>query len=112
MVLMGRSYWVLLCATALLACGNISSGAVSEAPPSEGEMLYNTNCAMCHGRQGDLGMSGAKDLVSSILPYDEVVAIVTHGKNGMMPYGGTLSKKQIEAVSDHVLTLRSDTTTR
>ena len=70
-------------------------------------MVYNTNCTMCHGRKGDLGMSGAKDLAASTLSREEVIALVTDGKGAMMPYGKTLSKKQIEAVADHVLTLRA-----
>jgi len=91
----------------LLACGNGLSGSADTPPPTEGEMVYNTNCAMCHGRKGDLGMNGAKDLVSSILSREEVIALVTNGKGAMMPYGKSLSAKQIEAVADHVRTLRA-----
>ncbi len=68
--------------------------------------MFNANCAMCHGRKGDLGMSGAKNLVTSILERKEVIAMITNGKGAMMPYGTTLTKEQIEAVTDHVLTLR------
>ena len=96
-----------LLATFLLACGSASTGEASAPPPTEGEMVYNTNCTMCHGRKGDLGMSGAKDLAASTLSREEVIALVTDGKGAMMPYGKTLSKKQIEAVADHVLTLRA-----
>ena len=96
-----------LLATILLACGSASTGEATAPPPTEGEMVYNTNCAMCHGRKGDLGMSGAKNLVVSTLTHEDVIALVTNGKGAMMPYGTTLSKKQIEAVADHVLTLRS-----
>ncbi len=91
----------------LLACCSATMEDADAPPPTEGEMVYNTNCAMCHGRKGDLGMSGAKNLVASLLSRDEVTAIVINGKGGMMPYGTTLTKKQIEAVTDHVLTLRA-----
>jgi cytochrome c6 len=84
----------------ILACGNASSGEADAPPPTEGEMVYNTNCATCHGRSGDLGMSGAKNLATSTIPRQEVTAIVTNGKAGMMPYGKSLSKKQLEAVVD------------
>ncbi len=91
----------------LLACGSTAVDGTEAPPPGEGEMVFNTTCATCHGRKGDLGMGGAKDLVTSILKRDEVIAIVTNGKGAMMPYGTTLSKKQIEVVVDHVLTLRA-----
>ncbi len=95
----------------LLACGNAISGNADTPPPTEGEMVYNTNCALCHGRKGDLGMNGAKDLVSSILSREEVIAVITNGKGAMMPYGKSLSAKQIEAVTDHVQTLRAKSDT-
>jgi mono/diheme cytochrome c family protein len=107
MVLMRRCLLFMSTAAALLACGNASVGDAEAPPPTEGEMVFNTNCAMCHGRKGDLGISGAKDLVASTLSRDSVIAMVTNGKGAMMPYGKTLSKKQIEAVADHVLTLRT-----
>lgn len=107
MVLSRRHLPFIAAAAMLLACGSTSLDDADAAPPSEGEMVFNTNCAMCHGRKGDLGMSGAKNLVTSTLKRDEVIAMVTNGKGAMMPYGKTLSKKQIEAVADHVLTLRA-----
>ena len=96
----------ILAATILLACGNASSGVAGGPPPSEGELVYNTNCAMCHGRKGDLGLSGAKNLVMSVLSREEVITMVTNGKGAMMPYGTTLTKEQIAAVAEHVLSLR------
>ena len=61
-----------LLATILLACGSASTGEATGPPPPEGEMVYNTSCAMCHGRKGDLGMSRAKNLVVSTLTHDSV----------------------------------------
>lgn len=97
----------LAAASVLLACGNTALDDAEEAPPTEGEMVFNSNCAMCHGRKGDLGMSGAKNLVVSTLSRAEIITMVTNGKGAMMPYGKILSKKQIQAVADHVLTLRA-----
>ncbi len=106
MALMARYFCWMILLVALLACGNTSTSGIDAPPPTEGEMVFNTNCAMCHGRKGDLGMNGAKDLSVSTLSRDEAIALVTNGKGTMMPYGKTLSKKEIEAVVDHVLTLR------
>lgn len=107
MVLMRHTLLSMIITAALLACGSASMEDADAPPPTEGEMVFNTNCAMCHGRKGDLGMSGAKNLVTSALSRDEVIAMVTNGKGTMMPYGKMLTKKQIEAVADHVLTLRT-----
>jgi len=74
---------------------------------SIGESLFNANCALCHGRKGDLGMSGAKDLTKSVMAREEMIAIVTKGRNGMMPYEKTLKPEEIEAVVDHARTLRT-----
>lgn len=107
MVLTGRTPLLLLAALPIIACGTAASGNADAPPPTEGEMVFNANCAMCHGRKGDLGLSGAKNLTVSLLSRDEVVAVVTNGKGAMMPYGKTLTEKQILAVAEHVLTLRS-----
>ena len=51
-------------------------------------------------------MNGAKDLGLSSLTRVEMIAMVTNGKGAMMPYKNVLTPKQIEAVVDHVRTLR------
>lgn len=101
----------LLIATALLASlscgqGSPSTTGAMEAAPSKGEELFNANCALCHGRKGDLGMNGAKDLTVTRLTRAEMITMVSNGKGAMMPYKNVLTPKQIEAVVDHVRTLR------
>lgn len=102
----------LLLATALLAsvsCGSTAGPAPETAATNtdgKGAELFNTNCALCHGRKGDLGMNGAKDLGLSTLTRAEMITLVTNGKGAMMPYKNVLTSKQIEAVVDHVRTLR------
>ena len=102
----------LFFATALLAsvsCGSTAGPApetVAMSADSKGAELFNTNCALCHGRKGDLGMNGAKDLGLSTLTRAEMITLVTNGKGAMMPYKNVLTSKQIEAVVDHVRTLR------
>lgn len=96
---------VLVGVAVLLACGGAPNGT-ADAPPSQGEMLYNTHCATCHGRSGDLGMNGAKDLTRSTLARAEAIAVITNGRAGMMPYADRLSEQEIDAVADHVITLR------
>lgn len=101
----------LIAATVALACGDADATGAAAPPPADGQAVYNARCAMCHGRKGDLGLSGAKDLTMSALSRPEAIAIVTAGKGAMMPYGEQLSKKEIEAVVDHVISLRATTPT-
>lgn len=95
-------------AMGLLACG---SGRATEqggtmADGSPGRSVYNMNCSLCHGRDGTLGLNGAKDLGRSTLSRSGVAALVRSGKGAMMPYKDVLSAKELEAVVDYVLTLR------
>jgi cytochrome c6 len=90
--------------------------AACTAPPDEeaqepamtpGALLFLDQCAVCHGRQGDLGLSGAKDLRGSSLGRDEMAAVISQGKGAMAGFGAKLSAQQIGQVADHVLSLRT-----
>ncbi|MES2565925.1 MAG: cytochrome c [Bacteroidota bacterium] len=69
-----------------------------------GKQIFEEKCTLCHGDDGKLGMSGAKDLSITQLDHAGIVTIVTEGKNTMASYKGTLSPEQIEAVSDYIET--------
>lgn len=76
------------------------------AAQSEGQKLYDTNCAKCHGPDGSgnttVGKAvGAKDLRAAEakkLTDAEIAAQIEQGKNNMPPFGGTLNKAQIESL--------------
>ena len=92
-----------------LACGDGQASvpaATEGGAVSKGEELFNTNCVLCHGRAGDLGMGGAKDLTTSVLTREQMITMVANGKGAMMPYKNVLTAKQIEAVVDHARKLR------
>jgi cytochrome c6 len=91
----------------LLACGGstASDGMASDAERKPGEQVFNTNCSLCHGRDGKLGLNGAMDLTASTLTKAEMLAVVTNGRNAMMPYKNVLSAKEIDAVVEHVRSL-------
>lgn len=90
----------------ILACGNTTSTEDTMATDkSPGQSVFNMNCSLCHGRDGKLGLNGAKDLTASTLTKAEMVAIVRSGKGAMMPYKDVLTAKEIEAVVEHVRTL-------
>ena len=78
----------------------------SAAAQSDGQKLYDTNCAKCHGADGSgsttVGKAvGAKDLradEAKKLTDAQIAAQIEQGKNNMPPFGGTLSKAQIQSL--------------
>lgn len=69
-----------------------------------GKEIFIDKCALCHGDNGKLGMSGAKDLSVTQLPHAGIVEIVTNGKNTMAAYKDALTAEQIEAVASYIET--------
>lgn len=91
--------------TATLAAGSASLAA------EDGKGLYETKCAMCHGKDGVAKPAGrgsrnfndpAYQAAASV---DEIVKITSEGKGKMPPYRSTLKPDQIHAVAAHVKTL-------
>lgn len=73
----------------------------------DGKKLFFRNCSTCHGTDGTLGFSGAKDLSVSTLKDDEIIEMIINGKNGMMPYKTILkTDEERRVVKDFVKTLR------
>lgn len=107
MVLMNNLLLPALCSLlVLMACGATGGDEHRPVPPKKGETVFNSQCALCHGRTGTLGLSGAKDLTKTTLTRDEMIATVTNGKGGMMAYAKVLSVKEIGDVVDYARTLR------
>ena len=78
-----------------------------ETPEVAGENLFIMHCAACHGDDGKLGASGAKDLTASRLDDAALTKIITEGKNGMPPMKELLgNNKNIQLVINHVKKLR------
>jgi mono/diheme cytochrome c family protein len=78
----------------------------SAAAQSDGQKLFDTNCAKCHGPDGSgntvVGKAvGAKDLGSAEakkLTDAEIRTQIDQGKGNMPPFGGTLNKAQIDSL--------------
>lgn len=73
---------------------------------SDGQKLFDTNCAKCHGPDGTgntvVGKAvGAKDLGSpeaKKLTDADIHTQIDQGKGNMPPFGGTLNKAQIDSL--------------
>lgn len=69
-----------------------------------GASLYLQHCAICHGENGKLGASGAKDLTISTLDSAEIVQLIKNGKNAMPKMKDLLeTEENIGLVTTHVL---------
>jgi mono/diheme cytochrome c family protein len=75
------------------------------APNAEaGEEVFAENCSTCHGATGH-GGNGGPDLRTMPLAKEQAGAEkqVTNGGGGMPPFGGSLSKEEIENVAAYVV---------
>lgn len=73
----------------------------------DGKKKYKTFCTACHGMDGKLAISGAKDLSKSTTTLEERVAQVYHGKGLMTPFKGVLKDPEIVAVAEYLGKLRN-----
>lgn len=108
MVLKGIAFFSIV--FFLFSCsGNNSNDAAlpPETPQEKGASLFIMHCASCHGEDGKLGASGAKDLTMSKLSDQEIETILVNGKNAMPPMSVLLENKEnLNLVIKHVKSLR------
>jgi mono/diheme cytochrome c family protein len=91
------------------ACQESEDKAVQaqETPQEKAASLYTMHCAQCHGEDGKLGASGAKDLSVSKLTDPQIRQIIKSGKNAMPPMGALLeTQENIDLVIKHIKELR------
>ncbi len=69
-----------------------------------GKEIFEEKCSLCHGNDGKLGLSGAKNLAITTLNHQGIIEIITNGKNAMASYKNTLSAEQIESVTSYIET--------
>ena len=105
-----RIYFFSIILIGLVSCSNNDSKAdvlPPETPEEKGASLFIVHCAACHGEDGKLGASGAKDLTASKLNDQEIENIISNGKNAMPPMKVLLENKEnINLVIEHVKSLR------
>ena len=99
------------CLLLLVSCSssgdNVKPGP-TDTPEVVGENLFIMHCAVCHGDDGKLGASGAKDLSSSTLNDAAILKILKEGKNAMPPMNDLLvNNENIQLVLAHTKKLRN-----
>ena len=70
-----------------------------------GKEIFEKTCATsCHGTDGKLGGSGAKNLAVTQLDNKAIIDIISQGKTPMPSYKDALTAEQIEAVASYIET--------
>ena len=72
-----------------------------------GKALFLSQCALCHGESGNMKLSGAKDLTLTKMKEQDIIDIITNGKNSMPKYGKNYSQEEIKAIVAFVVSLKS-----
>lgn len=104
-----RLIYIYLVACLLGCTANTQTNSVQSSVkvPVDGAKLFLNNCASCHGVDGKLGMSGAKDLSKTWMNEKQVAKIITYGKGTMPAFKELLGgENEISAVVAHVRTFK------
>jgi mono/diheme cytochrome c family protein len=80
--------------------------AHSENSINSGKVLFEQNCAKCHGLDGTKGKFGAKNLQKSTLSNEQYLRIIQNGKGIMPSWEKKLSAEQITAILSYIKTLK------
>lgn len=103
---------LILAAYGLSEMGRAKSGKVTvdtttvgNDPLEVGKKVYTDACISCHGSDGKLGMSGAKNLSATVLSADEQKALILNGKNAMPAYKN-LTEEQVSGVIQYIATFK------
>ncbi len=83
------------------------------ASASASKALFNSRCALCHGPDGhgsDMGKTlKVKDLSSKevqSLSNDDLIQVISAGKNNMPPFKDSLKKEEISGLVRYLRTLK------
>ena len=90
----------------IASLGYNCSGSSTTNKTVNGKSLFTTYCVSCHGKKGDLGLNGAKNLQESQLSLQSRITIITKGKNNMAAFEGIMTDEEIQAVAAYSITLK------
>lgn len=79
----------------------------TETGEISGEKVYQYYCTSCHGSSGDRQSGNASNLAESQISDDAIRRMILYGsKKGMASYQPLLKDEEIEALIEHVKSLR------
>lgn len=97
----------------LYSCSGTSSTEQIEETGSEkpftaadAKSVFTLRCTSCHGTDGKLGLSGAKDLSVSKMSDKEILLILQNGKNSMPAFKEIIPENQQDPIVAYIKTLR------
>ena len=67
---------------------------------NDGKALYDNNCKLCHGDNGKLGLSGAKDIGATAMDLEGIKNVILNGQNLMQPV--PVNAEQAAAIAEYV----------
>ena len=73
-----------------------------------GKALYDTQCVSCHGADGTLQMSGAKNLHYSKMTENQIVERINMGKMTMPPYDDFFTNHEKKVIRNYILSLQDN----
>jgi mono/diheme cytochrome c family protein len=79
----------------------VSNETFDENGQARGNIVYNDNCARCHGADGKLGITGASDLSKTMLDRTAIINIIHKGRGAMTPV--PMSEEQAIATATYIL---------
>ena len=84
------------------ASASSEEGGSAKKTNRKGKLVFKQYCVACHGADGKLGISGATDLSTSTVTFEERIDQITNGKGMMTPYKDVLSETQIKDVAEYL----------
>jgi cytochrome c oxidase subunit II len=92
-----------LTALGIAACSSEETPAAPSDPVlAEGQQIYNSQCAGCHGRGGGggFGVKLSDGVVAEAYPdLEDQIAVIAEGRGSMPGFDARLTAEQLEAVA-------------
>ena len=80
----------------------IASVSADDIAGLDAQAIFRKNCAICHGRKGNMKINGAKDLRKSKLTMEQRVANIYFGQGLMTPFKGVITDEEIVATAAYI----------
>lgn len=102
LILVANIAFFIACNNSTTKNGNINEPQVAKS----GKEIYTMYCVACHGADGTLAFSGAKDLSVSTLDLETRKLQITNGKGVMNAFKDILTPEEIDSVAVYIEQLR------